>query len=372
MPGMTSSFDGAGAGAGSVSRLWAVVPAGGAGTRLWPLSRAASPKFLRDLSGSGRSMIQATVDRLVPLVGQRVIVVTGSAHQDAVRKQLPELSAAQVVAEPSARDSMAAIGLAAATVERDDPRGLVGSFAADHVIGDPEAFRECVREAAEVADSGLLVTIGIEPTSPATGFGYIRTGDPLPGFPTARAVAGFVEKPDLEQAKRYVASGEYRWNAGMFVARASVLLDLLAEHHPELAAGLRAIAADPSTIEDAWPGLERIAIDHAVAEPAAAAGRVAMVPGGFGWDDVGDFAGLGALLPRTDGVTVLGDRELVVSRDSSGLVVPEGGRLVAVVGLEDVVVVDTGDALLVTSAARAQDVKGLVDELRARGLDRLT
>ncbi|MEP6814270.1 MAG: mannose-1-phosphate guanylyltransferase [Marmoricola sp.] len=356
------------AGTDSLARLWAVVPAGGAGTRLWPLSRASSPKFLHDLTGSGRTLIQATVDRLVALVGNRVLVVTGAAHQDAVREQLPELAAAQVVAEPSARDSMAAIGLAAATVERDDPHGLVGSFAADHVIRDGEAFRACVREAAAVADTGLLVTIGIEPTSPSTGFGYIRAGEPLPGFGTARAVEEFVEKPDAERARGYVESGSYRWNAGMFLARASVLLDLLADQHPGLAAGLRAIAADPTTIERAWPGLEKIAIDHAVAEPAAAAGKVAMVPGGFGWDDVGDFASLRDRLPAHGGTAVLGDRDLVISRDSTGLVVPGGGRLVAVVGVEGVVVVDTGDALLVATAERAQDVKAVVEELGARGL----
>jgi mannose-1-phosphate guanylyltransferase len=257
-------------------------------------------------------------------------------------------------------------------VERDDPHGLVGSFAADHVIRDDEAFRDCVREAAAVADTGLLVTIGIEPVSPATGFGYIRAGRPLAGFATARAVEEFVEKPDAERALGYVASGGYRWNAGMFVARASVLLDLLAEHHPELAAGLRAIAADPASIDRAWPELEGIAIDHAVAEPAAASGRVAVVPGGFGWDDVGDFESLQQLLPRDGSTTVLGDPALVISRDSSGLVVPDGGRLVAVLGLEGVVVVDTGDAVLVTTAERAQDVRAVVEELRARGLTRLT
>ena len=281
-----------------VERLWAVVPAGGAGTRLWPLSRAASPKFLRDLTGTGRTLLQGTVDRLSPVVGRRVLVVTGEAHQDAVRRQLPDLAPAQVIAEPSARDSMAAIGLAAATVERDDPEGLIGSFAADHVITEPEAFADCVREAARLAATGLLVTIGIEPTSPSTGFGYVRAGEPIAGFPTARSVEEFVEKPDAERARAYVESGDYRWNAGMFVVRATVLLDLLAEHHPELAAGLRAIAADPQSLDDTWPGLEKIAIDHAVAEPAASAGRVGVVPGTFSWDDIGDFAFLAAMLPR--------------------------------------------------------------------------
>lgn len=364
MPPMTATSPG---------RLWAVVPAGGAGTRLWPLSRASSPKFLHDLSGSGRTLLQATYDRLAPLVGERLLVVTGVAHQDAVRRQLDGLPAGQVIAEPSPRDSMAAIGLAAAVVERRDPDALIGSFAADHVIADDDGFRACVEEAAAVAGTGLLVTIGITPARPSTGFGYIRLGDRLEDFPTAHAVAGFVEKPDAERARLYVASGEYRWNAGMFVARAGVLLDLLSVEHPDLAAGLRAIAAEPDRLEEIWPGLTKIAIDHAVAEPAAAAGRVAVVPGGFGWEDIGDFAALSDLLPGGEsGLKVLGDAGLVVARDTTGLVVPMAGRTVAVLGLDDVVVVDTGDALLVTTTAHAQDVKGVVETLKGSGRGELT
>ena len=354
-----------------LGRLWAVVPAGGAGTRLWPLSRARSPKFLLDLTGTGRTLIQATVDRLEPLVGDRVLVVTGSAHEQAVRRQLP--AGTRVIAEPSPRDSMAAIGLAAAQLERDDPEALIGSFAADHLITDQEAFAASVREATAVASQGYLVTIGIDPTSPATGFGYIRAGDPLAGFDTALIVAEFVEKPDDARAREYVASGEYRWNAGMFIVRASVLLDLLAEQHPDLTEGLRAIAGDPSSLEARWPGLTRIAIDHAGAEPAAAAGRVAVVPGRFDWEDDGDFASLAAhTRPVEDGMRILGDESLVISSDASGLVAPAAGRTVAVVGLDDVVVVDTGDALLVTSYQRAQGVKAVVDELRRRGRTDLT
>lgn len=357
-------------------RLWAVVPAGGAGTRLWPLSRAASPKFLLDLTASGRTLIQSTVDRLVPLVGDRVVVVTGAAHEKEVRRQLPQLT--RVLAEPSPRDSMAAIGLAAAQLEREEPDALIASFAADHVITDQAAFEACVREAAEVADDGLLVTIGIEPTYAAIGFGYVRGGEALPGFPTARIVTEFVEKPDAARAADYLRSGDYRWNAGMFVARASTLLDLLAVEHPDLASGLRAIADDPASLQERWPGLTRIAIDHAVAEPAAAAGQVAMVPGPFGWEDVGDYAALGELTrsatssAEPQGVQVLGDRSLVLSHAATGLVVPAGGRTIAVVGLEHVVVVDTGDALLVTDYAHAQDVKAIVEALKKSGRTDLT
>ncbi|HOT57807.1 MAG TPA: mannose-1-phosphate guanylyltransferase, partial [Ornithinibacter sp.] len=352
----------------TIPGFWAVVPAGGAGTRLWPLSRAAHPKFLLDLTGSGRTLLQATVDRLEPLTGDRVVVVTGAAHADAVRAQLPGLAGDQVLAEPSPRDSMAAIGLAAAVVERQDPQAVIGSFAADHVIPDTAAFESVIREAAEVAREGHLVTIGIEPTSPATGFGYIRAGEALPGFATALRAVEFVEKPDAVRAAQYVASGEFRWNAGMFVVRAATLLDLLAQWHHELAAGVRAIAASPERLDELWPGLTRIAIDHAVAEPAADAGHVVVVPAPFTWDDVGDFASLAELLPPVEGepgLRVLGSVDDVTTIDASGIVAAAGGRRVAVVGIEDVVVIDTPDAVLVTTRSRAQDVKAVVDALKA-------
>ncbi len=358
----------------SNEHFWAVIPAGGAGTRLWPLSRAGSPKFLHDLTGTGRSLLQATWDRLEPLTGAQVLVVTGVAHVDAVARQLPGLPADQLLAEPSPRDSMAAIGWAAAVLEARDPEAVLGSFAADHVIGDEEQFRQCVSSAVAAAADGHVVTIGIEPTHAATGFGYIEMGETLGSGP-ARAVAQFVEKPDRERAGAYLATGRFRWNAGMFVVKASVLLDLLAQWHPELAAGLRAVAADPSRLAEVWPGLEKIAIDHAVAEPAAAQGRVAVVPGGFGWDDVGDFASLGTLLADADGlpgVRVLGDADRLRVLDSTGVVVPGTDRVVALVGIDDVVVVDTPDALLVMSRERAQDVKGIVDALRAQGRTDLT
>lgn len=355
--------------------FYAVVPAGGAGTRLWPLSRAGRPKFLLDLTGSGSTLLQSTFDRLQPLA-EAVLVVTGAAHAAAVARQLPALAERDLLVEPSPRDSTAAIGLAAAVLLSRDPEAVIGSFAADHVIGDQSAFAASVAEAVAVARTGLLVTVGITPTHPATGFGYVRAGEPLdvPGAPSARQVTRFVEKPDAVTAAAYVATGEYRWNAGMFVVRAATLLELLAEHQPELAAGLGEIAAawERPTREEVlgqvWPALAKIAIDYAVAEPAAAAGRVAVVPGGFGWDDVGDFDLLASLLPPApDGVQVLGDPALVLNSGSRAVVVPLAGRLVVLIGLDDVVVVDTPDAVLVTSRARAQEVKSVVDALRAAG-----
>ena len=357
--------------ADEIPGFWAVVPAGGSGTRLWPLSRSGSPKFLHDLTGSGRSLLEQTYDRLARIVDDRVLVVTGRAHEKAVRAQLPSLSGDAVLAEPSPRDSMAAIGLAAAVLERRGAE-VMGSFAADHVITDESGFAAAVAAAVAAARDDWLVTIGIEPSFPSSAFGYIRQGAPAPGHAGVNQVMEFVEKPSVEVAQRYLETGEYRWNAGMFVVRPGVLLDLLAEHDPDFTAALRTIAAEPERLGELWDTLPRIAIDHAIAEPAAAAGRVLTVPGAFDWDDIGDFNSLAGRLDDERSPQVLGDATLVQVRDASGLVVPGAGRVVAVVGLDDVVVVDTPDALLVTTRERAQDVKEIVAALKEQGRVDLT
>jgi mannose-1-phosphate guanylyltransferase len=356
----------------------AVIPAGGAGTRLWPLSRAGHPKFLLDLTGTGRTLLQGTVDRLRPLAGDAgILVVTGTRHAAAVSAQLPELGADQVLAEPSPRDSMAAIGLAAAVLlERHGEDVVLGSFAADHVIDGTEAFERTVREGVVAAQAGYVVTIGITATEPSTALGYVRsTGSlGLADAPSATHVGGFTEKPDAETAAAYLATGEYRWNAGMFIVRARVLLDHLDTQLPPLAAGLREIAAawdgpDRAAVLDrVWPGLTKIAIDHAIAEPVAAAGGVAVVPGDFTWDDVGDFASLAGLLVGG----TLGDPATVLRIDADGALVVTGeGRTVTVIGLPDAVVVDTPGAILVTTRAHAQAVKAGVDGWRAAGREDL-
>lgn len=349
----------------AIEHFWAVIPAGGAGTRLWPLSRAASPKFLHDLTGTGRSLLLDTYQRLAPLVADRVLVVAGPAHRDAVLAQLTDLPEQAVLVEPSGRDSMAAIGLAAAVLELTDPDAVLGSFAADHVIADRAAFQADVHRAVLAAQQGWLVTIGIAPTAASTAFGYLRQGDLLADLPGTHRVAAFVEKPDQATARGYLDAGGYWWNAGMFLVRPTVLLDLLAQTHPDFAAALRTIARDRGRLAELWPTLPRIAVDHAVAEPAAAQGRVAMVPASFDWDDLGDFDSLATRLVGDAGTGVLGDQALVRMVQATGLVVPGSGRTVAVVGLDDVVVVDTPDALLVTTRAHAQQVKDLVARLQA-------
>lgn len=362
-----------------LDRFYAVIPAGGIGSRLWPLSRAAVPKFLHDLTGSGRTLLGDTWERLVPLAGEdRVMVVTGRAHRAAVESQLPALADENIVLESEPRDSTAAIGLAAAILERREPGVIIGSFAADHVISGEALFRDAVAEAVRVADAGYIATIGITPTEPAVGFGYIRRAGHLDveGAPNARAVERFVEKPDLDTARSYLASGDYLWNASMFITRADRLLEEIARTKPELHAGLIELAEawdDPATrgpaVDRIWPTLEKIAIDYSVAEPAAAAGRLAVVPAHFAWDDVGDFASLAKLNTsgRSGELAILGENARVLSDQSSGIVVSRSKRVISLIGVQDIVVVDTPDALLVTTSEHAQRVKSVVDALRLGG-----
>jgi mannose-1-phosphate guanylyltransferase len=360
---------------GPAGAFHAVIPAGGSGTRLWPLSRAGNPKFLHPLAGTDRSLLQATVDRLGLLTGpDHIYVVTGGAHAAAVARHLPVVPAANILVEPGPRDSAPAIGLAAALIARHDPTAVMGSFPADHLIADPDAFAGVLRTAIAAAADGHLVTVAITPTGPATGYGYIRHGEPLP-VPGALAVEEFKEKPSLDVARSYVDSGRYAWNAGMFVWRVDALLAELERQLPDLHAGLLRIAAAwdgpdaEATLAAEWPELPKISIDHGVLEGAAATGRVATVPGSFGWNDIGDWDTLGEVLPADpDGNVLLGDPGRVLALDTkSSVAVAGGGRQIALVGLRDVVVVDTADAVLVCARAQAQQVKGIVDELKSRG-----
>ncbi|WP_308438265.1 mannose-1-phosphate guanylyltransferase [Demequina activiva] len=340
-----------------------VVPAGGVGSRLWPLSRPERPKFLIDLLGTGATLIQATVSRLAPL-GTELLIVTGERHAPAVSQQLPDVPAANIVTEPSPRDSMAAIALAAALIEQRHGERIMGSFAADHVIPDADAFRAVVATAAEAARTGKVVTIGIAPTEPSSAFGYIHAGAPLADAPGAFEVQAFTEKPDTETAASMLAAGGYSWNAGMFVVSTSVLLGHLARLQPALESGVRQIAAAWDGPERAevlarvWPTLTTIAIDHAIAEPVAAEGGVAMVPASFAWDDVGDFDSLAGLLrPGPDGAVRIGRDAPISLVDAPGAVVVGGTKPVAVVGIADAVVVETDEAILVLGRASAQRVK---------------
>ena len=253
-----------------ISDFYAVIPAGGIGSRLWPLSRADAPKFLHDLTGSGHSLLRDTWDRLEPLAGsERIAVVTGRAHRAAVEAQLPGVPDRNVFLESEPRDSTAAIGLAAAVLVRREPDVIIGSFAADHVIRGTNAFGWAVEQAIAVARAGYICTIGIPPAEPSIGFGYIRKAGELSvdGAREAAIVERFVEKPDLETARTYFADRSYLWNAGMFISRADVLLAEIEAQEPELHAGLMELAdawddreRRGPVVDRIWPGLRKIAI----------------------------------------------------------------------------------------------------------------
>ncbi|HET8928669.1 MAG TPA: mannose-1-phosphate guanylyltransferase [Microbacterium sp.] len=362
-----------------IEDFYAVIPAGGIGSRLWPLSRADAPKFLHDLTGSGQTLLRDTWDRLEPLTGHdRIAVVTGRAHRAAVEKVLPGIPDRNVLLESEPRESTAAIGLAAAVLAHREPDVIIGSFAADHVIRGTQVFEWAVHQAVAVAREGYICTIGIPPIEPSVGFGYIKKGGELviDGAPEAALVESFVEKPDLEAAREYYGDRSYLWNAGMFIARADVLLGEIAESQPHLYAGLMDLAdawddrdRRGPVVDRVWPTLTKIAIDYAVAEPAAQRGRLAVVPGHFDWDDVGDFASLAKLNSggRKDNLAILGQNARVLADTASGILVSQTQRVISVIGVKDIVIVDTDDALLVTTSEHAQRVKGVVDALKLTG-----
>lgn len=356
--------------------LYSTILAGGSGTRLWPLSRACDPKFLHPLTGTDRSLLQATVDRIRPLsADEQVYVVTGTAHAAAISRQLPTVPAENILVEPAPRDSCAAVSLACAVLFRRDPDAIMAAFSADHLIGDEIRFVEVIQAAAAAATAGYLTTVGIKPVHPEVRFGYLKVGDPLAG--EARAVAEFREKPSRELAVSYLESGQYLWNAGIFVFGVRTFLDELERQRPALYAGIDRIAAawDSPHRQDVlaavWPGLEKISVDFGVLEGAAAAGKVATVPADMAWSDVGDFDSLGESLPVDEvGNLLIGPRAEIITRDvKDAVIVSTTDRVVAVIGLTDIVVVDTADATLVCDRSRAQEVKQVVEELKGRGQD---
>ncbi len=357
------------------SPFYAVIPAGGSGTRLWPLSRSAEPKFLLDLLGTGRSLLVETISRLAPFAPtERVMIVTGVAHEASVKSQVRDLPASNLLSEPTPKNSAAAVGLAAYVLALSEPEAIVGFFAADHAVSDEAQFHDVLATAIRAAESDLLVTIGITPTEPSSAFGYIKRGKTLEADSAVHHAAEFVEKPSFVDAKAFVESGEYFWNAGIFVGRVRSVVDAFDRFAPKLGTPLRAIAQQLLAGEDfseAWNALPSEAFDYAVAEPAAKDGRFLVVPGAFGWVDVGNFDSLAQAQDSgsPSAVVVVGDRTKVHPNDASGVVVTTSGRVITLLGVNDIVVVDTPDALLVTTKEHAQGVKGVVEHLREQGLD---
>jgi len=358
-------------------KVYPVIMAGGSGTRFWPLSRKSRPKQFLPLAGD-EPLLAATVHRLPPLARARdTYVVCGPAHVGLARRMLQELPAANFIVEPCARNTAPCVGLAALHVAAKDPRGVVAMLPADHHISRPKAFRDAVAAAADLASSGVIATIGIHPSRPETGYGYLKVGPRLPGrrktkgHAAAHRVERFVEKPDVVTAARYLADGGYLWNSGIFVFRADVILDEIRRAMPVLGEQLDVIQGALGTpgygrtLRRVFPDCPSISIDYGVMEKSK---RIAVVPADFGWSDVGSFAALSDVR-TTDHLGNVAEGDALVIDGRNNVVVAAGKRPVAVVGIEDVIVVDAGDAVLVCRRDRAQDVRKAVEELSRRGRD---
>jgi len=355
-------------------KLYPIIMAGGSGTRFWPLSRQARPKQFLPLA-TKRPLIVDTLHRLPPLCRARdAFVVCGKAHAATVRKLVPEVPRTQVLVEPVARNTAPAIGLAALHVAHKDPSGILVVLPSDHHIADTAGFRQALSAAAALAAEGMLATLGITPTRPETGYGYIHLGAPLGdrGRSHAFRVQRFVEKPDHDRARAYLQSGDYLWNAGIFVMRADTVLTQIARFLPRLHAVLETLRptigtrAYNATLAREFPHAEPTSIDYGVMEQAEG---IACIPGDFGWSDVGSFAALPEVRDVDTHGNVASPRDVLV--DCHGCVVVGDKRPIAAVGLTNVVIVDAGDTLLVVPRERAQEVRAVVETLSRRGESRL-
>lgn len=356
------------------AHYYAVIMAGGGGTRLWPLSRQARPKQMLRLIDE-RSLFQTSVQRLNGLFPpERILVVTVAEQAEQLCKQAPEIPAKNYILEPAPRGTASVVGLAAVTLHHRDPQAITAILTSDHYIGNEERFRHLLRAAYEVARDGFLVTLGITPTFPATGYGYIQRGESLgiyQGLQVFRALR-FKEKPDEDQAAAMVASGDHSWNSGMFVWQVERVLTEIEHHMPDLARTLHAISQawntpeQTSVIQQLWPQITPETIDYGVMEHAR---DVAVIPAeGLHWSDVGSWDSLFDVLPADEhGNIVMGGQHVGLETSDSLVYVNQEHRLIVTIGVEDLVVVDTGDVLLVCRKDQAQKVRQVVQRLRQEG-----
>lgn len=365
----------------SKPKFYPVILAGGRGTRFWPLSRKRMAKQLLPLN-SNHSMLQETVARLLPVADSTQFwVITNHDLRDNVVRQLRKLDRKKIIAEPVGRNTSPAIGLAAFILLHKDPDAILGMFPSDHVISDEKQFRKALTLAAEIANEGEnIVVMGIKPTRPETGYGYIETGADFKAG--VKRVRRFTEKPQTDRAAQFVEAGNYFWNSGMFIWSASTLAAALREHLPNTAEKLEKIASTygtrkfESTFAKLYPKCDNISVDYALMEPRSAKGELASniycIPADFGWNDLGSWTALYEHRTR-DGA----DRTNVVNAasqfalDADGNFVHAPGKFVAAVGVKDLVVVDTGDALLITTRERSQDVGRVVKYLDEKKLTKL-
>jgi mannose-1-phosphate guanylyltransferase len=363
--------------------FYPVILAGGRGTRFWPLSRKKRAKQLLALDGK-KTMIQQTVARLLPMAKpSKFWVVTNADLRAAIAKQLPGLAKGQLLAEPVGRNTAPAIGLAAFLLLREDPTAALGLFPSDHVIGDEKRYRETLQRGIKIAASGAnIVVLGIRPTRAETGYGYIEAGGAYQG--EALRVRRFTEKPDAQKADEFISAGNYFWNSGMFLWSARTLADALREHLPATATVLEEIAAAfgtskfAGTFRKLYPKCENISVDYAVLEPRSAkgeeAGNIFCLPADFGWNDLGSWTALhehhtSRSSPPEGNLVTASEAFLLNSRNNY---VHAPGKFVAAVGVSDLVVVETPDALLITTRQQAQDVGKIVKYLDEKKMHKLT
>jgi len=355
-----------------MSNYYAVILAGGRGERFWPQSRIARPKHLLPIVGD-RPMVAQTVTRMAGLVPpERVFILTNAEHVAAVRAACPELPAEQIIGEPVGRDTAPAAALAALLVKRRDPAGIMALLPADAAIHNAAGFRAVLGAAFSAAEKqDFIFTIGVPPSYPAVAYGYLRRGEKLgesAGLPWFR-VEKFVEKPDKPVAERYFQEGAYLWNAGMFVVRAAVLEAAFCEHAPAIAAGMQDLHARldggaplAATLAVVYPGLTKISVDYAVMEKAA---NVAVFEATFDWDDVGEWPAL-IRHAKPDAAHNVSRGDVVFHEAHGNLAIGEPGHLIALLGVDDLVVVHTPDATLVCPKARAQELKKLLKDVDAK------
>jgi mannose-1-phosphate guanylyltransferase len=347
--------------------MYIVIRAGGVGTRLWPMSRNAKPKQLHALT-SHKTMLQEAIDRVLDVVPpEQIYVSCNQQSEDIIRAELGAVLEHNLIIEPALRDTAAAVGLETITIARQHPDAIIASLGSDHIIKDTAEFQRilCLAEHAVQERPHHIVCIGIKTDHPDTGYGYIELAEPV--AEEIFTVSSFKEKPDYDTAKKFVAAGNYLWNANMFVWRADTLLRLYEKHMPAMFAQLQHMQVAPAVIPELYPQLEKVAIDYAIIEKAK---NILAIPGQFGWSDIGDWARLKDELASTEVDNVSrGDH---IDKDSkNALVISESKRLIATIGLRDVIIVDTEDALLVCDKFHSQQVKDIVEQLKRQQRDDL-
>jgi mannose-1-phosphate guanylyltransferase len=352
-----------------MEHYYALIMAGGGGTRLWPMSRGATPKQFLPLVESD-SMFRVSVSRLAPLfTPDRIYIVAGERYADSLRADAPEIPEANFIFEPSARDSGPAAALGAAVIAKRDPQATIAILTADHHIADKAGFRSALAAACELAQSGTIVTLGIKPDHPSTAFGYIRRGELLTqiaGFDCYRSL-GFTEKPDEERAAGFITSGEYSWNSGMFIWKASTAFAEFERQRPGIYPHIVSIRDAVDTpdyaqvLNTAWNQMEKISLDYAVMEGASA---MAVIPVDFGWSDVGSWGALYDVLEEdASGNIVKSSSPRWVGIDTRGSLIVSN-KMVVTIGVEDLIIVQTEDALMICHKERSQDVKKVVERLK--------